>query len=329
MARLYLAVIAVQLLLLVAGVAGGPWQEFFRPQSEMERDVIGTRWAVLIAGSNGFENYRHQADVCHAYRILKKGGLRDENIVVFMYDDIANNSANPRPGVIINNPNSSDVYAGVPKDYTGKDVNVKNFLAVLLGDKSALTGGSGKVVNRSQDDHIFVYYTDHGGPGMLEAGAKLPFRKKNVEACESESIFEGLLPANISVYATTASNAIESSWAAYCPGEAPPEFMTCLGDLYSVSWMEDSDAHNLGNESLELQYNKVKNRTLSWSHVMQYGDLGLNAENLSLFMGSSDPANHSATVGSTDISLRQLSPTVHQRDADLLYFWHKVRISVI
>ena len=32
-----------------------------------------------------------------------------------MYDDIANNSENPRPGIIINRPNGSDVYAGVPK----------------------------------------------------------------------------------------------------------------------------------------------------------------------------------------------------------------------
>lgn len=24
-------------------------------------------WAVIVAGSNGFWNYRHQADVCHAY----------------------------------------------------------------------------------------------------------------------------------------------------------------------------------------------------------------------------------------------------------------------
>ncbi|KAM0821765.1 hypothetical protein ACQ4PT_071969 [Festuca glaucescens] len=159
MARLCFPLLVVQLLLLIAGVAGGPWQEFLRPQSDVDNDVGGTRWAVLIAGSKGFENYRHQADVCHAYQILKKGGLKDENIVVFMYDDIANNSANPRSGVIINHPNGSDVYAGVPKDYTGEDVNVKNFLAVLLGDKSALTGGTGKVVNSSQDDHIFVYYT--------------------------------------------------------------------------------------------------------------------------------------------------------------------------
>lgn len=32
-----------------------------------------------------------------------------------MYDDIANNVENPRPGVIINKPDGPDVYKGVPK----------------------------------------------------------------------------------------------------------------------------------------------------------------------------------------------------------------------
>ncbi len=49
-------------------------------------------WALLVAGSNGWENYRHQSDVCHAYQILHKNGIPDSNIVVMMYDDIANNS---------------------------------------------------------------------------------------------------------------------------------------------------------------------------------------------------------------------------------------------
>lgn len=56
-----------------------------------------------------------QADICHAYQILKKGGVKDENIVVFMYDDIAMNELNPRKGVLINHPTGGDVYAGVPK----------------------------------------------------------------------------------------------------------------------------------------------------------------------------------------------------------------------
>uniref|UniRef100_A0A5B7AK33 Putative Gamma vacuolar processing enzyme n=1 Tax=Davidia involucrata TaxID=16924 RepID=A0A5B7AK33_DAVIN len=225
-------------------------------------DYVGTRWAVLIAGSNGYWNYRHQADLCHAYQLLKKGGLKDENIIVFMYDDIAFDEDNPRQGIIINSPHGNDVYAGVPKDYTGENVTVNNFLAVILGNKTALTGGSGKVVDSGPDDHIFIYYTDHGGPGVLGMPT-IPFlyakdlidvlKKKHasgtykslvfyLEACESGSIFEGLLPEGLNIYATTASNAEESSWGTYCPGEypsPPPEYETCLGDLYSVAWMED------------------------------------------------------------------------------------------
>ncbi|KDO80013.1 hypothetical protein CISIN_1g011066mg [Citrus sinensis] len=225
-------------------------------------DSVGTRWAVLLAGSNGFWNYRHQADICHAYQLLRKGGLKDENIIVFMYDDIAFNEENPRPGVIINHPHGDDVYKGVPKDYTGEDVTVENFFAVILGNKTALTGGSGKVVDSGPNDHIFIFYSDHGGPGVLGmptsryiyADELIDVLKKKhasgnykslvfyLEACESGSIFEGLLPEGLNIYATTASNAEESSWGTYCPGEIPgppPEYSTCLGDLYSIAWMED------------------------------------------------------------------------------------------
>jgi len=48
-------------------------------------------------------------------------------------------------------------------------VTVDNFFAAILGDKSAIKGGSGKVVNSGPNDHIFIYYTDHGGPGVLGA----------------------------------------------------------------------------------------------------------------------------------------------------------------
>lgn len=68
----------------------------------------------VVDGPFFFPNYS-QADICHAYQLLKKGGLKDENIIVFMYDDIAFNEENPRPGVIINSPHGSDVYQGVPK----------------------------------------------------------------------------------------------------------------------------------------------------------------------------------------------------------------------
>lgn len=306
----------------------------------------GTNWAVLVAGSNEYYNYRHQADVCHAYQILKRRGLKDENIVVFMYDDIANNKENPKPGVIINSPKGHDVYAGVPKDYTGVSVTASNFYAVLLGDKKSVKGGSGKVVASKPNDRIFVYYSDHGGPGVLGM-PNLPqiyakdfievLEKKYasgtykemviyVESCESGSIFEGLLKENMNIYVTTASNAEESSWGTYCPDmkpPPPPEYDTCLGDLYSVAWMEDSDKQNSNGETLEQQYKTVKVRTYNHnssegSHVMEYGAKDINAESISLYQGFGE-INVTDSTHVTD----ELMGVINQRDADLVFFQRK------
>ncbi|XP_055961438.1 vacuolar-processing enzyme-like [Mercurialis annua] len=321
--------------------------------SDDDEDRLGTKWAVLVAGSMGYGNYRHQADVCHAYQLLRKGGLKEENIIVFMYDDIANNELNPRPGVIINHPQGVDVYAGVPKDYTGKHVTAKNLYAVLLGDKHAVKGGSGKVVDSKPNDRIFLYYSDHGGPGVLGM-PNLPYlyamdfmqvlKKKHaakgykdmviyIEACESGSVFEGIMPKDLNIYVTTASNAQESSWGTYCPGmdpPPPPEFITCLGDLYSVAWMEDSETHNLKRETVKQQYSAVKARTSNYntyasgSHVMQYGNASIKSQKLYMFQGF-DPA--SVNFPPNNSLPNAPMEVVNQRDAELLFMWQMYKRS--
>lgn len=45
-----------------------------------------------------------------------------------------------------------------------------------------------------------------------------PSPRSYIEACESGSIFEGLLEDKLGIYATTAANGRESSWGTYCPG---------------------------------------------------------------------------------------------------------------
>ena len=40
----------------------------------VEREERGQVWAVLVAGSRGWDNYRHQADVCHAYQVREIPG---------------------------------------------------------------------------------------------------------------------------------------------------------------------------------------------------------------------------------------------------------------
>ena len=55
-----------------------------------------------------------------------------------------------------------------------------------------------------------------------------------VEACESGSIFEGLLSDGLNIYATTASNARESCWGTYCPGAASICLCLALQFTHSV-----------------------------------------------------------------------------------------------
>ncbi|GAB4854403.1 hypothetical protein Ancab_022989 [Ancistrocladus abbreviatus] len=78
-----------------------------------------------------------RADVCHAYEILKKGRLKDENII----------------------------------DYTGVQVNEKNILAASLEDKNGTTWGSKKVVSNTQDDYTLFYTSDHVYPGSFLMGS--------------------------------------------------------------------------------------------------------------------------------------------------------------
>lgn len=76
----------------------------------------------------------------HAYHILTgKGGIPKSNVVLMMYDDIANDPSNPFPGTIINKPNGTNLYTSdLQKDYTGEQVTAANFLAILSGNASAM-----------------------------------------------------------------------------------------------------------------------------------------------------------------------------------------------
>ena len=121
-------------------------------------------WAVLVAGSNTYSNYRHQADVAHAYQILKGQGIPAENIIYMAYDDVADNSRNPLKGQLFNKTNGENVYDASVVDYKGRDVTAEKFLAVLTGDEA--TAG-GKVLKSNAESQVFIYYTDHGAPNLV------------------------------------------------------------------------------------------------------------------------------------------------------------------
>jgi len=199
----------------------------------------------------------------------------------------------------------------VRKDYTGKTVTAKNFLSVITGDAAAMKGiGSGRVLNSTADDRVFINFVDHGGVGLI-AFPNQPYLYANdlidalqtmhnkklykelvfyVEACESGSMFKKL-PDNLNIYVTTAANAKESSWGTYCPPNDVvngKKMGTCLGDLYSVNWMENSETSNLKTETLEQQYKAVKKMT-NKSHVMQFPEnSAIVQEPVGDFIGTQD-----------------------------------------
>ena len=86
-----------------------------------------------------------------------------------------------------------------------------------------------------------------------------------LEACESGSMFPNL-NADVNIYAMTASNGSLSSWGAYCGSEAYVDgknINSCLGDLFSINWMEDTEANDVSIETLEQQYETVKTKQKS------------------------------------------------------------------
>jgi len=140
-------------------------------------------WAVLVAGSNTYGNYRHQSDVFHSYQQVKKNGIPEDNIIVMAYDDIAESISNPFKGKVFNKPTYAeagvDVYEGIKIDYTKAEVTPANFLAVLEGDSAATKGK--KVLQSTSEDNVFIYFADHGAVGLIAFPTQRLYAKDLIE----------------------------------------------------------------------------------------------------------------------------------------------------
>lgn len=261
-----------------------------------------------------FWNYRHHSDVAHAYQIAKRNGISPDRIITMLYNDVPTASQNPFKGQLYNKPTPAgtpgvDVYNGITIDYTGSQVTANNFLAVISGNVTALKGvndKNSKVVKSTAKDNIFIYYSDHGSVGSIampvgpalsvsalqntlkSMAANKRFNKLvfYLEACESGSMFEGWLPNNLRIYATTAANAHESSWGWYCSPDDKVNGKavgSCLGDEYSIQFLESVDRNGGLDQTLQQNYETVRAKTTK-SHVMQYGDLSFASDKLSEFL---------------------------------------------
>lgn len=241
------------------------------------------------------------------YGVLIDHHFDPDHIITIMYGDLPDNKYNPFPGTIFNHPgnNQRNYQEGLVIDYDQKyKLNKELYLDILLGKEeevSKLTGlENPKVLKTNKDDHIFLYYIDHGGDNIvcMPAGdlltgddlvqtivqmhdegkyGKLVYY---LEACESGSMWQ-TLPKDINAYALSSTLPDESSWGTYCPPEDDVvdgvHIGSCLGEVWSCFWLEQDDAADLSTLTLQKQFDDAKDFTTT-STPLQFGDLSIAQE---------------------------------------------------
>ena len=119
-------------------------------------------YALIVAPSSGWENYRYQAGAYLIYKMLKDNGMDDDHIVLVSEDDIARNPNNPTPGRILRPEGDGNLYENVTVDYKPSELGFSE-LADILHSKI------------SPNDNLFVYWAGEAAPqGLKWLGETLP-----------------------------------------------------------------------------------------------------------------------------------------------------------
>lgn len=248
---------------------------FNTDQRDLDYPPLKNRWAVVIAGSDDWANYRHQADALAMYQLLKRHGYNDDNIILITEDNIAYNPKNIYPGVVKVRPDGENLHTDVKVDYKLSDLSLDDLQRVLTGQKSEKLPN---VVNSNENDNIIMFWCGHGYPNRLAWGStgyvyanelrkiieKMTYRKLffALDACYSGTIGEVCegLPGLIVM---TAANSYEPSKA----DMIDHELGLWLSNGFTRAFQEtiDTDTHI----SLSELYYKLARETVG-SHAMVY-----------------------------------------------------------
>lgn len=232
-------------------------------------------YALILAPSAGWENYRHQADAFAFYQLLKAGGLGDEHILLVVEDDIAFDTRNLYPGIVRTSPSGENVYSGVKVDYHPSEITLDALADVLTGQ------GGGGMMKPSATDNLLVYWAGHGdpqGPRWLDrtipAGEAARFFRRLSEARS----FRKSLFVLETCYAGKVGEALEGIPGLVCLAAAAAdetskvnsygaELHTWLSNSFTDALLEAFAARP--DDTLYALYGRVYARTLG-SHVSVY-----------------------------------------------------------
>ena len=116
-------------------------------------------YALLIQGSSGWANYRHQADVLNMYQMLRRKGWDDDHIILIISDDLADYSSNAYKGKVSISTYGENLYEGAVIDYSTDSLKVTDIQDIMLGKSSAHLP---TVLNTSDQTNVLVFWSGHG-----------------------------------------------------------------------------------------------------------------------------------------------------------------------
>jgi ABC-type branched-subunit amino acid transport system substrate-binding protein len=121
--------------------------------------------AVIVAPTNGWINYRHQADGLTLYTLLRDNGVPDDHIILMLYDDIPTLPENPLQGNVHHVPQGPNIRFGANVDYSGSQVTAATLKNVLTGTE---TDSTPVVLDSNASTDVFIYIVGHGDPGTID-----------------------------------------------------------------------------------------------------------------------------------------------------------------
>lgn len=139
-------------------------QEIDDAEADVHYGELHDRWALLVAGSDSWNNYRHQADVLNVYQMLKKQGWDDDHIILVMRDDIAFHPNNARPGEMFASVGGENLYEDVQLDYRADTLTTADICDILLGRQSSHLP---VVMQSDAGSNLLFYWSGHGSKGYF------------------------------------------------------------------------------------------------------------------------------------------------------------------
>ena len=139
--------------------------------------ALTAQYAVLVQGSNGWNNYRHQADVLSVYQMLKTKGFDDDHIILIIDKALASDAMNPEPGIIRAEDGGNDLLAGCSMDYDNADISPSDISNILLGVKTDKTP---VVLPKDAGQNVLLFWSGHGHNHANNGANELAWRNADV-----------------------------------------------------------------------------------------------------------------------------------------------------